>query len=121
MPIRRFARTLAREGSADAYLSLLVNHFNSATVPSLMCRDLLSVDYRGRLYDCDFNQALGIGIASGGRTIWDVDDLSRLTGGPIATARHCLGCTAGAGSSCAGALIEFPGAGTEAEAETMPA
>ncbi len=121
MPIKRFAHDLERAGKEAEYMALLANHFNPATLDGLMCRSMVSVDYEGRLYDCDFNQALGIGIASGGRTIWDVDDLSRLTGGPIATARHCLGCTAGAGSSCAGALVEFPGAGTEAEAETMPA
>ena len=106
MPIRRFARTLEREGRADAYLGLLVNHFNPATVAELMCRDLLSVDYRGRLYDCDFNQALDLPLAAGARSIWDVSKLSALEGAPIATASHCFGCTAGAGSSCGGALDE---------------
>ncbi len=55
MPIRRFAHALEREGRTEAYMDLLANHFNPATVPGLMCRSLLSVDYYGRLYDCDFN------------------------------------------------------------------
>lgn len=104
MPIRRFARTLERTGQYAAYLSLLVNHFNPATLPELMCRHLLSVDHAGRLYDCDFNQALDLPLGGPERTIWDVADLRVLEGRPIATAEHCFGCTAGAGSSCGGAL-----------------
>ena len=105
MPIRRFARLLERSGHLDAYLSLLVNHFNVATVPGLMCRSLLSVDYRGHLYDCDFNQALDLPLVAGPRSIWDVIDLSELEGESVSTAPHCFGCTAGAGSSCGGALV----------------
>jgi radical SAM/Cys-rich protein len=108
MPIRRFAGMLARLGKADAYMSVLVNHFNPATVPDLMCRSLLSVGWDGRLSDCDFNQMLdlplGAAAATGTRTIDDLDSLDDLVGQPIATAPHCFGCTAGAGSSCGGAL-----------------
>ena len=105
MPINRFAAQLARTGEADRYLALLVNHFNAETVPGLMCRNLLSVGYDGRLYDCDFNQMLELPIgAPGARTVWDVDDLATLGGAPIATEAHCFGCTAGAGSSCGGTL-----------------
>jgi len=104
MPIRRFARTLERTGQRAAYRSLLVNHFNPATVPELMCRGLLSVDHAGRLHDCDFNQALDLPLPGPERTIWDLDDLRVLEGRPVATAEHCFGCTAGAGSSCGGAL-----------------
>ncbi len=104
MPIRRFARTLERTGQYAAYVSLLVNHFNPATLPELMCRHLLSVDHAGRLYDCDFNQALDLPLGGPEQTIWDVADLRVLEGRPIATAEHCFGCTAGAGSSCGGAL-----------------
>ena len=105
MPINRFAAQLARTGEADRYMALLVNHFNAETVPGLMCRDLLSVGYDGRLYDCDFNQMLELPIgAPGARTVWDVDDLATLGGAPIATGAHCFGCTAGAGSSCGGTL-----------------
>ncbi len=107
MPIKRFAHMLAREGKSESYLSLLVNHFNPETVPELMCRTLVSVSYDGRVFDCDFNQALGLpmgGSERGERSIWDLADLGDLAGQEIATASHCFGCTAGAGSSCGGAL-----------------
>ena len=106
MPIERFARQLEREGRLAEYMALLVNHFNPATVGDLMCRDLVSIGWDGRLYDCDFNQMLEIPLRSGGspRTIFDINDLSALDGAAIATASHCFGCTAGAGSSCSGAL-----------------
>ena len=104
MPIRRFARELERTGRYGDYLSLLVNHFNPTTIPELMCRHLLSVDHAGRLYDCDFNLGLDLRLLGPEETIWDVDDLRDLEGRPIATAEHCFGCTAGAGSSCGGAL-----------------
>lgn len=104
MPIARFAHQLARDGELDAYLSLLVNHFNPATLPALMCRNLLSVDHAGRLYDCDFNLALDLPTPGPERTLWDLEDLSVLEGRPIATGGHCFGCSAGAGSSCGGAL-----------------
>jgi radical SAM/Cys-rich protein len=120
MPIKRFAHDLARAGREAEYMALLASNFNPATLDSLMCRSTISVGHDGRLYDCDFNQALGLEIglemgaevagdvgSAGARrpTIWDIEDLSLLTGGAIATASHCLGCTAGAGSSCSGALV----------------
>ncbi len=104
MPIKRFAHDLEREGRSAEYLSLLVNHFNPETLPGLMCRELVSVGYDGRLYDCDFNQMLEIDPPSDARTIWDLEDLAELEGDAIATASHCFGCTAGAGSSCGGAI-----------------
>jgi len=108
MPIARFARQLERSGCLGEYMGLLVNHFNPATVAGLMCRSLVSVGYEGTLYDCDFNQMLGIELRGAARkqrlTVWDIDDLDALTGARIATAPHCFGCTAGAGSSCTGAL-----------------
>ena len=104
MPIKRFADLLRRRGEYDAYLSLLANHFNPETVPWLMCRSLVSVAHDGQLYDCDFNQALDLPLGGKRRTLWDVKSLSELEGEPIATAAHCFGCTAGAGSSCSGAL-----------------
>lgn len=103
MPIKRFARDLAREGRTETYLSLLVNHFNPSTVDALMCRETLSVAYDGKLYDCDFNQALELPLG-GPATLFDVDDLGTLDGLEIRTDRHCFGCTAGSGSSCGGAL-----------------
>jgi len=106
MPINRFAAQLDREARYAEYMGLLVNHFNPATLDGLMCRTLVSVGWQGDLYDCDFNQMLAIPLEVDGRamTIYDVHDLASLAGTRIATAPHCFGCTAGAGSSCGGAL-----------------
>jgi radical SAM/Cys-rich protein len=106
MPIARFADQLDRAGMHGEYMGLLVNHFNPSTVEHLMCRTLVSVGWEGGLYDCDFNQMLAIPLTVGGRalTIYDVDDVGTLAGARVATASHCFGCTAGAGSSCGGAL-----------------
>ncbi len=103
-PIARFATDLREHGRWDEYLELLANSFNPATVDGLMCRTTLSVDYRGRLYDCDFNQMLDLPLA-GGRPIflWDITP-AELERASIATGVHCLACTAGCGSSCTGAL-----------------
>jgi radical SAM/Cys-rich protein len=104
MPIKRFAHALAREGRDAEYLSLLVNHFNPATVAGLMCRDTISVGWDGALYDCDFNQMLELPLGDKPRSVFELESLAELAGEPIATASHCFGCTAGAGSSCGGAL-----------------
>ncbi len=104
MPIKRFAEQLDREGRTAEYTALLVNHFNPATVDALMCRSLLSVGWDGQLYDCDFNQMLQLGLGARRQTVWDLESLDGLTDKPIATGAHCFGCTAGAGSSCGGAL-----------------
>lgn len=108
MPIRRFADFLDSSGQFDAYMDLLVNHFNPSTVPELMCRSLLSVGWDGKLYDCDFNQMLDLPVGGASqaqaRTIWDLESLDALAGARIATGAHCYGCTAGAGSSCGGSL-----------------
>ncbi len=104
MPIKRFAHELHRDGQYEAYMSLLVNHFNRENVPGLMCRYLISVAHDGTIYDCDFNQALELLPPGPRRTIWDVEDLGALEGRAITTAGHCFGCTSGAGSSCGGAL-----------------
>jgi radical SAM/Cys-rich protein len=106
MPIKRFAHALARDGQTEAYQALLVRHFNPQTVPDLMCRQTLSVGWDGRLYDCDFNQMLELPLGGGPASIFDLASLNRLPGAPIATGAHCFGCTAGAGSSCGGALTE---------------
>ncbi|HEY6298347.1 MAG TPA: arsenosugar biosynthesis radical SAM (seleno)protein ArsS [Candidatus Binatus sp.] len=104
MPIARFANQLSTAGNHSAYMSLLVNHFNPATIDALMCRDLVSVGWNGRLYDCDFNQMLEIPLGGGASTIWEIDDVGKLAGASVATGSHCFGCTAGAGSSCGGAI-----------------
>ena len=104
MPIERFASWLRRAEIYDAYIDRLEQAFNPATLPGLMCRSLISVGYDGRLYDCDFNQMLELDLADGSPATIHGLDLARLVGRPIQTGDHCLGCTAGAGSSCGGAL-----------------
>ena len=106
MPIKRFAEQLERRGALDSYQTLLVESFNSETLDGLMCRSLVSVGYDGALYDCDFNQMLEMPLANGerARTIHDIESFDELDALLIATASHCFGCTAGAGSSCGGAI-----------------
>ncbi len=104
MPIARFAAWLRQVGQHEIYLDRLEAAFNAATLPGLMCRSLLSVSYDGRLYDCDFNQMLDLGLADGlPASVIGLDPLA-LEGRLVRVADHCLGCTAGAGSSCGGAL-----------------
>ncbi|MDH3311176.1 MAG: arsenosugar biosynthesis radical SAM protein ArsS [Gammaproteobacteria bacterium] len=104
LPINRFAHFLERTNQYDSYMQLLENNFNPATVPGLMCRHLISVDWLGRVYDCDFNQMLDLPLGDKPhRYLWDLNT-PQLDGTPIAVDSHCLGCTAGAGSSCGGAL-----------------
>ncbi len=103
MPIHRFREDLLRHGGYDAYMVKLVNAFNPAAAEGVMCRSLISVNYDGRLSDCDFNQMLDLPLAGGApRTIfdWDIESIMRRR---IIFDDHCFGCTAGAGSSCGGA------------------
>jgi radical SAM/Cys-rich protein len=104
MPIARFKADLSRSGELTAYMSLLSDKFNPGSVQHVMCRDLVSVSYDGGLYDCDFNQMLEIPIGAPKQSIWNVESFDELSNAIIATGDHCLGCTAGAGSSCGGAL-----------------
>lgn len=107
MPISRFLDDLLQRGQYEAYMQKLVAAFNPATVEGLMCRTTLSVDWQGNLSDCDFNQMLGLPLASHfPSNIRDLDDvtLARIANRPIVTRHHCFGCTAGAGSSCQGSL-----------------
>lgn len=104
MPISRFLDDLLRTEQYDAYMPKLSDSFNPAAVEGVMCRTTLSVDWQGRLFDCDFNQMLGMGLKPDlPQNIHDLN-LSRLVGRRIATGRHCFGCTAGAGSGCQGAI-----------------
>jgi radical SAM/Cys-rich protein len=104
-PIARFATELRERGEWDGYLELLANSFNPATVDGLMCRGTLNIGWRGELYDCDFNQMLGMRLRNGKPlSLWDVTP-SSVSAHPILTGEHCLACTAGAGSSCGGAVI----------------
>jgi radical SAM/Cys-rich protein len=108
MPISRFLDYLRRSGNEERYMRKLVEAFNPATVEGLMCRTLVSVDWTGRLYDCDFNQMLGLGLAPGlPQTIADFDP-EKFAARHVMTGAHCFGCTAGAGSSCGGAVAEKP-------------
>ena len=104
MPIARFKADLRREGKLGAYLELLQTSFNPSAVDAVMCRDLISVGYDGALYDCDFNQMLALRDPYAPKTLWDLERFGTTETHAIATGTHCLGCTAGAGSSCGGAL-----------------
>lgn len=107
LPIARFRGDLQRSGKLEGYMELLDAEFNPCTVNALMCRDHISVAWDGQLYDCDFNQMLKMPIRNGDRSV-TLDDLvtsDSLTGRRILVGDHCLGCTAGAGSSCGGALV----------------
>jgi radical SAM/Cys-rich protein len=106
MPIKRFGNTLARRGQLHDYLMLLQGAHQDANLDAVMCRTLVSVDWRGRLYDCDFNQMLGLPMRLADRRPAHLSDLLGLDplGHPIAVGGHCYGCTAGQGSSCGGAL-----------------
>jgi radical SAM/Cys-rich protein len=105
LPIGRFHDRLMRSGELDRYRDLLACAFNPATLDGVMCRTLLSVGWDGRLYDCDFNQVLGLTIgpdAPGHIRDFDYDALSRRT---ICIGDHCYGCTAGHGSTCTGSTV----------------
>jgi radical SAM/Cys-rich protein len=108
MPIQRFGATLLARGLFEDYLALLRNAHLDANLDDVMCRNLISVDYRGFVYDCDFNQMLNLPLARGRRERVHLSDLlgDDLSGNPIRVAGHCFGCTAGQGSSCGGALKE---------------
>ena len=106
MPIGRFKEYLEKSSNYERYMGKLAAGFNPATVTGLMCRNLISVSWEGRLFDCDFNQALNLPLAAGlPQTIWDFD-LPVLAHRPINLGDHCYGCTAAAGSSCGGCLMK---------------
>jgi len=112
MPIKRFADFLAKEGKMKEYMELLVNNYNAQTVGGLMCLNTVSVGWDGKLYDCDFNQQLGMGIVGESETnesakkqklsVFDIESLMDLGKYSVRTDNHCFGCTAGSGSSCQG-------------------
>lgn len=104
MPIQRFGSMLISKGEFDIYIALLQNNHRDDNLDSVMCRNLISVDWRGHLYDCDFNQLLALPLA--GQDKPHLRDLfaTDFRGLSISTANHCFGCTAGQGSSCKGAF-----------------
>ena len=106
LPIQRFGSTLVSKGQFEDYMQLLRDAYRAENLDAVMCRSLLSVDWQGYVYDCDFNQMLGLPLAVEGKPRPHLADLigRDLHGNPIAIADHCYGCTAGQGSSCGGAL-----------------
>ncbi|CAM9645956.1 unnamed protein product [Ascophyllum nodosum] len=120
MPIKRFADFLYRRGELQEYMGLLVRNFNADACQGLMCRDTINVGWDGRIFDCDFNQQLELGMGTaetnagaseklqavkGGYTIFDVDSVDEMMTTDIVLESHCYGCTAGKGSSCQGATV----------------
>ncbi|MBC7918571.1 MAG: arsenosugar biosynthesis radical SAM protein ArsS [Rhodoferax sp.] len=108
MPIQRFGSTLVSKGTFADYMQLLRSAYQPHNLPTVMCRSMVSVDWQGYLYDCDFNQMLGLPTTLGPRARAHLTDLLEHdpAGGTIRVADHCYGCTAGQGSSCGGAISE---------------
>ena len=106
MPIARFASALRHAGEYENYQRVLVEAFNPGTVEGLMCRNTINISWLGEVFDCDFNQMLTMPWRDGGRAlaVWELDPAA-VRDRPILTGGHCFGCTAGAGSSCGGALV----------------
>ena len=108
LPIGRFASYLRHNGKLEEYMQLLIHAFNPATISGLMCCNTISVGWRGEVYDCDFNQQLGMQWSDNGTRerlfLWDIDP-DKIENREIVTGNHCFGCTAGAGSSCGGAIV----------------
>ena len=112
MPIQRFGSLLVSKGQFEAYLDLLRSAHRDANLDRVMCRNLVNVDWQGFVYDCDFNQMLGLPHGSDGQTRLHLSELlhADFVGRPVRVAGHCYGCTAGQGSSCQGALGFEPAA-----------
>lgn len=104
MPISRYLDHLLESNAYEDYMQKLIGAFNPAAAKGVMCRQTLSVSWEGRLYDCDFNQMLELGVEGSAPATIDHFDASKLNGRRIVTGRHCFGCTAGAGSGCQGAI-----------------
>nr|WP_319564837.1 arsenosugar biosynthesis radical SAM (seleno)protein ArsS [uncultured Rhodoferax sp.] len=105
MPIQRFGSQLVSHGEFDRYLALLQVAHRPANLANVMCKELLSVDWQGYVYDCDFNQQLGLPAGTSVQRVHLRDvHAAALSGAPVRVAAHCYGCTAGQGSSCGGAL-----------------
>ena len=107
MPITRYATHLKLRGEYDRYIELLEANFNSMTLDHVMCRDLISVGWEGKIYDCDFNQMLDLPLCDGNGKALRIETLSldQVERQKILVGNHCYACTAGAGSSCGGALV----------------
>ena len=103
MPIARFGSTLVSKNQFNSYMKLLKDSFCRQTVENVMCKSLISIDYEGFIFDCDFNQMLNIKTQNGSPNVKDLPDI--FAGQKISTGDHCYGCTAGSGSSCGGSLV----------------
>jgi radical SAM/Cys-rich protein len=110
MPIQRFGSTLVSKGTFSSYMALLKGAYRAENLATVMCGTMISVDYQGDLYDCDFNQMLGLPARLNGSGRPHLRELLQHApeGAPIRVADHCYGCTAGQGSSCGGALADAP-------------
>jgi len=108
MPIKRFGSMLISTGQFDQYMQLLRDAYQSDNLNNVMCRSLISIDWQGYLYDCDFNQMLDLPLTLNGKLRPHINDLAGLNtySNPIVIMDHCYACTAGQGSSCGGALIK---------------
>ena len=105
MPIKRFGSTLISRGEFESYLQLLESSYQEKNLESVMCKTLLSIDWEGYVYDCDFNQMLGLPFGDTEKKTHVRDlKMAETEGNPIAVRDHCFGCTAGNGSSCSGAM-----------------
>ena len=103
MPISRYAHNLKRNGKMEEYMQLLIDNFNPKAAHNVMCKELVSISWDGKVYDCDFNQMLDIPVNFNSLNIMRINNLNDI-GKNIAVANHCFGCTAGSGSSCGGSL-----------------
>lgn len=120
LPISRFLEWLVETGNLETYMERLVAAFNPAAAQGVMCRSTISVDWDGRLHDCDFNQMLDMGLEPAAPSHVKDFDLAALTCRHILTGRHCFGCTAGAGSSCSGATADAKPPAATTHASPIP-
>ncbi|MEI6709214.1 MAG: arsenosugar biosynthesis radical SAM (seleno)protein ArsS [Methylococcales bacterium] len=102
LPVQRFGSVLLSTGQFNNYMNLLKNNFHAPNLDKVMCKNTLSVDWQGFVYDCDFNQMLKLPLGANKKI--HISQVSELTGKTINTLQHCYGCTAGQGSSCAGVI-----------------
>ncbi|MCB0408276.1 MAG: arsenosugar biosynthesis radical SAM protein ArsS [Bdellovibrionales bacterium] len=105
MPIKRFLNDLKKQNKLEEYMELLANNFNPHAAKGVMCRNLISISWNGEIFDCDFNQMLDLPMGTGQKNVWEISSFDEFYDKPITFANHCYACTAGAGSSCGGALI----------------
>jgi len=104
MPINRYADYLKRKGELESYFNLLIENYNHNNLKNLMCKNTISVDWLGRIYDCDFNQQIKLTSRKGPKNLIELLDYSSPLDYNIAVNKHCFACTAGSGSSCGGSL-----------------